>query len=508
MQKINNISEASPSNLFLVRGNKVQLYDYRQQAVLRETTFDSNPEFVELKSNFSEDKQCFVVYSTTEFAMFNLTGDVILREKEKGLSRARFLEDSSKYFLKITKVQLTYILTLYSFTGKSIEKLSTFEACFFKPSFDYVRVDSFSGIIGVQTKPMILNFFKEENGNLQSLNQFESKTQIVEFQICPNRLIVTADDLKDEKPTLSVSVFEFGEKIILEHKRIFNNVQEANLICNSKGSIILVNAHRYVDPSSNSYYGMEKVFFYNLVLKQFDTVVTYKGNIHNVKIDSSEKQFMVISGSVPSFSVLYEEHNNPAFMISHDFRNQVFFAPNNAFVALTGFGSLNGEIEIWNYLKKEQIGFCNSSCASFLKWSSDSSYFLTAIVVEKLKVDHRISVFSYNGVLIKRINFDLCDIISVDFAFCKESNQKIIQNPEKRIKPQGLVTIKHKMEAQKIDADRITNYAPGEGSLVKTPTSKPTLTVGNNVSGGGANTVFFNSKKNDRPNKFKAKKED
>ena len=160
---------------------------------------------------------------------------------------------------------------------------------------------------------------------------------------------------------------------------------------------------------------------------------------------------------------------------------------------------MNGEIEIWNYVKKEPIGFCNSSCASFLKWSSDSSFFVTAIVVDKLKVDHRFSVFQYNGVLVKRINCEVFDLINVDFGFWKDSDLNIINAPQKRAKESGLVVIKHKMEAQKLDADRIRNYVPGEISLVKI-NPKPTLSVGNPSSG---NSVFFNSKQGDRVNKFK-----
>ena len=501
MQKIDNISRTSTSTMFQLRGNKVFFMDYISNKILTEMKFEANPEFFELKSHFSPNKKLYVVYSTSEFAVFDMNGDVILRNSGiKSLCKAGFLEHSDRFFLTIVKQpNFNYLLTVYLFLGKSLQKVDSFEIGFFKPSFEYIRFDQKSGLIAVQTRPQTIELYSENKERLFLEDSVDLKTQIVSFLLRPNTLLVVADDLKDEKPTISVSVYRVNPKLVLEHKRVFNNVQEAKLLSNSDASIILVNAHRFMDTTGNSYYGLEKVFFYNSNTKHFDDVVSFKGNIHDVKIDANEKNFAVISGSVPSFTVLYDAKNSPIHLLSHDFRNQIYFAPNKAFVALAGFGSLNGEIEIWNYAKREPIGFCSSSCASFLKWSSDSAYFVTAIVVDKLKVDHRFSVFQYNGVLVKRINCDVFDLINVDFGFWKETDLNIINAPQKRAKENGLVPIKHKMEAQKLNSERIKNYIPGDNNPVKV-NPKPTLSVGNPSSG---NSAFFNSKQGDRVNKFK-----
>ena len=84
-------------------------------------------------------------------------------------------------------------------------------------------------------------------------------------------------------------------------------------------------------------------------------------------------------------------------MLSHDYKNQVFFSPNDKLIALCAFGSLNGNIEIWDYEKRFFVNDCYSSYSSFLKWSSDGKTFLTAIIVDKLKVDHRLTIFKANG---------------------------------------------------------------------------------------------------------------
>ena len=128
--------------------------------------------------------------------------------------------------------------------------------------------------------------------------------------------------------------------------------------------------------------------------------------------------------------------------------------------------------------------------------------------VDKLKVDHRLSVFSYNGTLIKRIDFDVCNLIGVDFGYYRPTDQTIIDKPQKRAREAGSL-IKNKMEPQKIDEYRIKNYIPGEPQIVKTPTTKPTLSVGGTItnSGSSGGGLFFNSKKDGEPNKFKARKD-
>lgn len=501
--------ESSPTSVFLLRGNRVQLSNYQTGEVLRQTVLDCSPESYELKSSFSADQRTYVVHTNSEVLLFSLAGDVLFRTAEKGVCKARFLEGSSRLFGKVAKQGSSYQLTLAAWDGKALAKVEQFDATFFKPTFDYLRFDPKSGLLGVQTKPNELDFYSEEAGRLVLRQHLEIQTLIVDFQVRPGAVFLVAEDQKDGKPTVSVSIFRLNGPPTLEHKRVFNNVQEAKLLISGDGTSALVNAHRIMDTTGNSYYGLEKVFYYNPGKKGFDEVASFRGSIHDVKFSVSQKNFAVISGSVPSFAVLYDAANAPQYMLSNDFRNAVFFAPNDAFVAIAGFGSLNGEIEVWNFQKKEFLGGCTSSFASFLKWSSDSAYFVTAIVVEKLKVDHRFSIYSYNGTLLKRVCLEVNDLVGVDFAFWRPTDLTIVEKPQKRAKEGGAM-IKFKMEPQKIDEDRIRNYAPGEPHMVKVSAPKPTLTVGGAPSGrdGGSQGTgaFFNSKKGGE-NKFKVKKD-
>ncbi len=293
---------------------------------------------------------------------------------------------------------------------------------------------------------------------------------------------------------MKVFTIEKGTSFKEEHYRAFNNVQELKFQANSSGTINLINAHRFLDTTGTSYYGLEKLFIYNLKEKAVEEVPTYKGGIHDVKFDLSEQKFAVISGTMPSFTALYDSNGKPYQLLTNDYRNQLFFAPNKAFVAIVAFGSLAGDIEIWDYNKFEMIGHCSSSCASFLKWSPDCQSFMTAIVSEKLKVDHKISVFSYNGTLIKRIKLDVFDLINVDFAFNAPINTNIINNPNKRKREKGGLDASKLLPGGKISIQDVQTYKPSQD--VPVPVSKgPSLQVGP--------PKFFNSKASNGPNKFK-----
>lgn len=260
----------------------------------------------------------------------------------------------------------------------------------------------------------------------------------------------------------------------------------------------MVSAHQYVDKSGNSYYGREKLFIFNAQSKQFNEVITYEGVLHNVALDYPGDIVGVSSGKMPSYTVLYNNKGAPFYLLSNDFRNRMYFSPNEELVAVTGFGSLNGEIDIWDYNKLECIAKSSSSRSSFLKWSFSSQMYMTAVVFEKLKVDHRISIFKFDGTPIKKINIDLCDLINVDFAFkCPPIKNLISGSIKKKMESGGLLGGTKRLSG-KIDFNEIEQTNKGKFVPPQDDKPKPSLQVGNGSS------RFFNSKKNDNSSlKFK-----
>ena len=113
MQKVGNISKApKASNLFIIRGNRVQLFNFETEKVLKEVAFNTNPDQFELKSQASANGKLYLVNSASEFAILNLDGDVILREQEKGICKMGFVDKSDQFVFKITKRDSAYTLVL------------------------------------------------------------------------------------------------------------------------------------------------------------------------------------------------------------------------------------------------------------------------------------------------------------------------------------------------------------------------------------------------------------
>lgn len=261
----------------------------------------------------------------------------------------------------------------------------------------------------------------------------------------------------------------------------------------------MVSAHQYVDKSGSSYYGREKLFMYNAQAKLFNEVVTYEGVLHNVTLDYPGDIIGVTSGKMPAYTVLYNNKGAPFYLLSNDFRNRLFFSPNEELVAVAGFGSLNGEIEIWDYKKLEFLSKSSSSRSSFIKWSFSSKLYMTAVVAEKLKVDHRISIFNFDGTPVKKVNFDVCDLINVDFAVkCAPVKNLVSKNAKKKTEGGGLLG-GSKRQSGKIDVTEIEQTNKGTFKPPVDDKPKPSLQVGNGSKG------FFNSKKTEN-NSLKFKK--
>lgn len=56
-------------------------------------------------------------------------------------------------------------------------------------------------------------------------------------------------------------------------------------------------------------------------------------------------------------------------------------------------------------------------------------------MVDKLKVDHWLSIYQYNGQLIKMISYEIYDLINVEFTKNWTNSKSIVKPLEIRLKP-------------------------------------------------------------------------
>jgi len=62
-----------------------------------------------------------------------------------------------------------------------------------------------------------------------------------------------------------------------------------------------------------------------------------------------------------------------------------------------GFGNLAGEIDIWSLEKHVEYGKTKSNCTVGIDWAPDGMHFMTAVLLERVKVDNEIKIFLANG---------------------------------------------------------------------------------------------------------------
>lgn len=126
-----------------------------------------------------------------------------------------------------------------------------------------------------------------------------------------------------------------------------------------------------------------------------------EGQIHDVQWNPNNKDFILIAGTMPPDISLYNRDGILEFQFGNCNRNTVIFSPHGRFICIAGFGSLTGDIDIWDYNKKKRI--CNtfkSEYSSQAKWSADSRFLLTSVTRPRMNMDNNWKIYRYNGELV------------------------------------------------------------------------------------------------------------
>jgi translation initiation factor 2A len=125
-----------------------------------------------------------------------------------------------------------------------------------------------------------------------------------------------------------------------------------------------------------------------------------EGQIHDISWAPDGKQFMVITGYMPSLTVVYDDTCKPLFDMGKIHRNTIRWSPLGRFCIIAGFGNLNGEIDIWDMREQKKIAKCKSPSAASCIWSPDGRKFLTAVLTPRLRVENEFSIYYYDGTLL------------------------------------------------------------------------------------------------------------
>ncbi|KFM57210.1 Eukaryotic translation initiation factor 2A, partial [Stegodyphus mimosarum] len=75
-------------------------------------------------------------------------------------------------------------------------------------------------------------------------------------------------------------------------------------------------------------------------------------------------------------------------------------------LSLSGFGNLQGQIEVWDLKLKKQISKFQATDSTLLEWSYDGEFILTATTSPRLRIGNGYRIWHYTGSLLQEIILD------------------------------------------------------------------------------------------------------
>jgi translation initiation factor 2A len=164
------------------------------------------------------------------------------------------------------------------------------------------------------------------------------------------------------------------------------------------GTACLALVSTNVDATGKSYYGESEVYYLDLVKKTQDRLeLPQEGPTYDVAWSPTGNEFIIIYGFMPARATMFNAKCEPEFDFGTGSRNTVSFSPHGRYVALAGFGNLNGGIQFWDKNKRALVGSTSLSCTTSHCWSPCSRYFLAATTFPRLRVDNGFRIIRFDG---------------------------------------------------------------------------------------------------------------
>ena len=172
------------------------------------------------------------------------------------------------------------------------------------------------------------------------------------------------------------------------------------------------------DTSTTSYYGESTLYYMDLLYGKFQKISLATGPIHDFDWTPNGKNFVVCAGHHPAKTNIYDSLAKFLKEICVSKVNTIRISPDSRILCLSGFGNLNGDIEIYQLSDYTLIGKTKLYCGVTLNWSQDSKFLIGAVLSPRVRVDNEYKIFTYNGEFImgEKFNGEIyeCDWLTND----------------------------------------------------------------------------------------------
>ncbi|SLM36565.1 Translation initiation factor, beta propellor-like domain [Lasallia pustulata] len=231
---------------------------------------------------------------------------------------------------------------------------------------------------------------------------------VTDFAVSPGKNHSIAVFIPERKGLpAAVKVFTVPNFDAAVSQKNFFKGDKVQLKWNDEGTSLIVLAQTEVDKSGKTYDG-EATLYLLSANGGFDSRIDLdkKGPIYDVTWSPNSKEFGVVYGYIPAKTTIF----NVRAVATHSFalapRNTILFSPRGRFVLVAGFGTLVGQMDIYD-LEKNYNKICTieASNASVCEWSPDGKHILTAITSPRLRVDNGVRIWHVGGGLMYNEEF-------------------------------------------------------------------------------------------------------
>lgn len=170
---------------------------------------------------------------------------------------------------------------------------------------------------------------------------------------------------------------------------------------NPQGTNVLNTSSCDYDAMNASYFGEAKLYYMSADGRTDMIVPLDKdGSISDSKWSPDGTSFVAVYGTMPASATLYDDKCKTLCKLASGPYNTVRFSPHGRFILLAGFGQLPGDIQLFDRqgaAVAKAMGGTKSECSVVCEWAPCGRYFMTACTAPRMRIDNRISVYTYYG---------------------------------------------------------------------------------------------------------------
>lgn len=177
------------------------------------------------------------------------------------------------------------------------------------------------------------------------------------------------------------------------------------------GTSLLVLASTDVDQSGKSYYGESNLYLLGIA-GAYDSRIDLgnagaESTVHGVEWSPNSREFGVVYGKMPAKTAIFDARGNTVHSFPQAARNSIYFSPHGRFLAIAGFGNLNGTVDIYDRQQQfSKVATIEASNTVVCDWSPDGRYLLTATTSPRLRVDNGVRIWHHSGKLIYAVDHE------------------------------------------------------------------------------------------------------